>query len=114
MSAKFVVSKASNGKYRFVLKAPNGETILASQMYGQLASARNGIESVKRNALHTEMYERLTSSRGEPYFTLKARNGQIVGTSQMYATKRSRDSGLESVRTNALRASVDDSALAKG
>jgi uncharacterized protein YegP (UPF0339 family) len=113
MSAKFVISKTSNGKYRFVLKATNGETILASQMYAQLASARNGVESVKRNAGRVEMYERLTSSRGEPYFTLRAGNGQVVGTSEMYSTTRSRDSGIESVKTNAPRATIDESGLGK-
>ncbi len=113
MSAKFVISSTSNGEYRFVLKATNGETILASQTYAQLTSARNGVDSVKRNAARVEMYERLTSSRGEPYFTLRAGNGQVVGTSEMYATTRSRDSGIESVKTNAPRASVDESAAGK-
>ncbi|MCL4743950.1 MAG: DUF1508 domain-containing protein [Burkholderiaceae bacterium] len=114
MSAKFVISSTSNGKFHFVLKAVNGETILASQTYAQLASARNGVDSVRRNAGRVEMYERLTSSRGEPYFTLKGGNGQVIGTSEMYGTTRSRDSGIESVKTNAPRASVDEPAAGKG
>ncbi len=110
MPAKFVISKSASGEYSFALKAENGETILASQMYARAASARDGVESVRTSALRDEMFERLTSVRGEPYFTLKASNGQVIGTSEMYATTRSRDSGIESVRRNAPGAALEDGA----
>ena len=110
MAGKFVISKSANGKYRFVLKASNGEPILASQMYARATSARNGVDSVRRNAVRDEMYERLTSARGQPYFTLKASNGQVIGTSEMYSSTRSRDSGIESVRSNAPAAALEDNA----
>jgi uncharacterized protein YegP (UPF0339 family) len=48
--AKFEIKKAKNDEYYFHLKAGNGETILASEMYVSKASAENGIESVKKNA----------------------------------------------------------------
>ena len=50
MAAKFEISKDKAGKFRFHLKAANGEIIAASQGYDTKASAENGIESVKRNA----------------------------------------------------------------
>jgi uncharacterized protein YegP (UPF0339 family) len=108
MPGKFVISKSASGKYSFALKAENGETILASQMYTRASSAREGIDAVRSSALRDEMFERLTSVRGEPYFTLKSSNGQVIGTSEMYATTRSRDSGIESVRRNAPSASLED------
>ena len=37
-------------EYRFRLKAPNGEIILASQGYTAKSSAKNGIDSIRRNA----------------------------------------------------------------
>ena len=50
MSAKFEISKDKAGKYRFHLKAANGEIIAASQGYETKASAEKGIESIKANA----------------------------------------------------------------
>ena len=50
MAAKFEISKDKSGKFRFHLKAANGEIITASQGYATKASAQKGIESVKTNA----------------------------------------------------------------
>jgi uncharacterized protein YegP (UPF0339 family) len=50
MAAKFEISKDKSGKFRFHLKAANGEIITASQGYETKASAQKGIESVKTNA----------------------------------------------------------------
>ena len=38
------------GKYRFKLKAANGEIIATSEGYASKAGCVNGIESVKKNA----------------------------------------------------------------
>lgn len=50
MAAKFEISKDKSGKFRFHLKAANGEIIAASQGYETRASAEKGIESVKMSA----------------------------------------------------------------
>lgn len=109
MAGKFVISKTSNGKFHFVLKAGNGEVILQSQTYGALADARNGVESVRRNAADEARFQKLESKRGEPYFTLTATNGQVIGTSEMYTATSGRDNGIDSVRRNAPDAQLDDS-----
>ena len=50
MAGKFVLTKTKNGGYAWVLKAGNGETIAQSETYTTKAAAKNGIESVKKNA----------------------------------------------------------------
>ncbi len=50
MAGKFEISKDKSGKFRFHLKAANGEIIAASQGYETKESAHKGIESVKTNA----------------------------------------------------------------
>ena len=50
MAAKFEISKDKAGKFRFHLKAANGEIVAASQAYDTKAGAEKGIESVKTNA----------------------------------------------------------------
>jgi len=57
VAAKFEIKKSSNGKYHFNLKAGNGEIIATSEMYESKASAKNGIESVKKNAPKAEVVD---------------------------------------------------------
>ena len=41
-------------------------------------------------------------------FNLRARNGQVIGTSETYESAKSRDNGIASVAKNAPDAKVDD------
>jgi uncharacterized protein len=50
MAAKFEIIKDHAGKFRFHLKAPNGEIIAASQGYETKANAEKGIEAIKTHA----------------------------------------------------------------
>ena len=50
LAAKFEISKDHAGKFRFHLKAPNGEIIAASQGYETKASAEKGIDAIKTHA----------------------------------------------------------------
>lgn len=108
MAGKFELKKSKNDKFYFSLLAGNGQTILQSEMYESKASANNGIASVKKNASEDARYQRMNSSKGEPYFVLKAGNHQVIGNSQMYASEKARDNGIESCKTNAPTAPVDD------
>jgi uncharacterized protein YegP (UPF0339 family) len=45
---------------------------------------------------------------GEYYFTLRARNYEVIATSEMYKTKQACKKGIASVRRNALFAKVTD------
>ena len=103
---KFVIKTGSNSQYYFSLKADNGQKILASEGYTTKASCQNGIDSVKANAKADSNYDRRNSTNGKYYFNLKASNGQIIGTSEMYESTSGRDNGIESVKSNAPGASV--------
>jgi len=105
---KFVITKRTNGEFQFNLKAGNGQTILSSEGYSTKTSCENGIASVRNNSQDDSRFERKTSANGKPYFTLKATNGQVIGSSEMYESEASRDNGIESVKANAPEASIDD------
>ena len=107
---KFVITKRGNGEFQFNLKAGNGQTILTSEGYSTKAACSNGIESVKTNSQDDSRYDKKESSNGKFYFTLKASNGQIIGSSEMYESASGRDNGIESVKTNASDAETDDQA----
>jgi uncharacterized protein len=108
MAGWYVLSKSSDGQFRFVLKAGNAETILTSELYKSLDSAKNGISSVQKNSPEASRYEKKESSSGKPYFTLKASNYQIIGTSEMYSSTAARDAGISSVQSNGPTITVKD------
>ena len=99
--AKFEIYKDKREEFRFRLKAGNGQTIMASQGYKTKASCNNGIESVRKNSQDDSKFEKLESKNGKPFFNLKATNGQVVGSSQLYASGKSMENGIASVKKNA-------------
>lgn len=50
MAGKYELYSDKAGKFRFRLKAGNGQVIAVSEAYETKASAHNGIASVKANA----------------------------------------------------------------
>ena len=108
MSAKFELKTSSSGQFHFNLKAGNGEIILTSETYVAKSGAENGIESVRTNAPKDERYERKTSKKDEPFFVLKAANGEVIGRSEMYSSAKGMENGIESVKRNAPGARVED------
>jgi len=54
---KFELYQDKSGGYRFRLKATNGEIIAVSESYTTLASCKNGVESVKKNAPEAEVVQ---------------------------------------------------------
>ena len=57
---KFKIYKDAAGKFRFRLKAPNGEIIASGEAYESKDACKNGIASIKENAPKAEIAD-LTS-----------------------------------------------------
>jgi uncharacterized protein YegP (UPF0339 family) len=101
MAGTFEITRSQkSGEFYFHLKAANGEIILQSEGYTKKASALNGIESVKKNSPTPERYERKTAKNGEFFFNLRAKNRQVIGTSETYKQESGRENGIASVKKN--------------
>jgi uncharacterized protein len=93
--------KQTKGGYMFNLKAANSKVVLTSEHYKDKAGALNGIKSVKKHAAKESNFERKSSSKGDPYFVLKASNGEIIGRSEIYKSNAACSNGIASVMKNA-------------
>lgn len=118
---KFVIKQNKLG-YTHSLKAGNGEIIATGgEVFSSLASCKNSIESVIRNApianLEDQTLERFQEEKhpkfeiyldkkGEYRFRLKARNGEPILASEGYTAKSGCKNGIESVRKNVVGATV--------
>ena len=105
---KFEITVRKNGEYQFNLKATNGQVILTSQGYATKANCLNGVESVKKNSQDEKRFDKKVASDGRPFFNLMATNGQVIGSSQMYANEINMNNGIASVMNNAKDAEIVD------
>jgi len=94
--------------FSFVFQDSNGKTVLKSENYKAKDSAKNGIASVKKNCNEQKRYELKASKNGKFFFNLKAVNGQVVGTSAMFASKSERDNAIALLKKEAAAAQVQD------
>jgi len=95
--ARFVITEGTNGQFYFRLHAKNGATVLQSEGYTSEAAALNGTFSVHSNGQNEGRYDVRQARDGRFYFNIKATNGQVVGTSQMYSTKGSADRAVDAI-----------------
>jgi uncharacterized protein YegP (UPF0339 family) len=108
MAAKYELKKGKSGKYSFNLKAGNGRIILTSETYDSEKGALDGIAAVKRAAGKDGNYERKSSTKKEPFFVLKAANGEPIGKSEMYSSASAMEAGIASVKANAGSAAISN------
>lgn len=117
---KFVIREVPSG-LKFDLKATNGQVIASSEVYAAKSVCLKGVESVRKNAPIAKLEDQtvegfapVTNPKFELYkdkagafrFRLKARNGEIIATSEGYIGKAACENGIESVRKNAPDAEI--------
>lgn len=98
---KYELFKGRSGKYHFRLKAANGQIVLQSEGYNSKPAAKNGITSLKKNAGNKKRFEVNKARNGKYYFNVVAPNNQVIGKSQMYASRDTLRNGVSSVQRNA-------------
>ena len=94
-------------KYRFRLRAKNGENICASQAYTSRSSCMKGIKSVAKNSKSKDNFISQESKSGKWTFRLRSGNNKVIATSQSYKDKSSMNKGIKSVMTNAPKLVID-------
>lgn len=96
----FVINPTRNGGYSFNLKGSNGQVILTGETYLTKSACKNAIKSIMLNSQDEINFTRHESKNGGYYFSLKAKNGEILGISQIYASEAGREVGIYAVKLN--------------
>tara|TARA_A100001035_G_scaffold217213_1_gene177104 strand:- start:2044 stop:2358 length:315 start_codon:yes stop_codon:yes gene_type:complete len=99
----FEIYKDKSGKFRFRLKAKNGEIICASQSYTTKSACTKGAKSLILNAKKKKSFKVLKNKAGKFFFNVIAGNNKIIATSQGYKSENSLNKGIESVQKNATK-----------
>ncbi len=95
-----VVLKESKAQepFSFSFVSKEGKSVVRSENYKARKSAFNGIESVKKNCQEEGRYEFKLAKNGKLFFNVKASNGQVVGTSMMFASEADRDAAIAELK----------------
>lgn len=97
--ARVDVAAGETGKFHFNFHAKNGQIVLSSEAYATEAAAFNGAFAVQVEGQAAAAYTLKQNAAGGFFFTVKAQNGEVIGTSQQYTTKASAEAGMAALRT---------------
>lgn len=105
---KFVISKNTNGEFKYEFLDQFGELIFEKSGYKTRTMCLKVIESIKNNAQDDSKFYRKRTADDQCYFNLKSSNGQIIAISKMYPDKASREEGIAFIKTKSISASIED------
>lgn len=121
---KFKILKGANDQFRIQFLY-NSEVMVWSESYASKASAKNCIESIKKNAPGASTvdltkdetgsgyrFEIVEMKNGEHFVRFKASNGETMVRSEGYSSKASAKNCIESVKKNGPNAAVEDETVA--
>lgn len=97
-SAYFETFEGEGGQFYFHVMAANGENVLRSEGYTTLVSAQEGAAAVLAYGIDKRNFECRVAVNGDAYFVVKATNGEVLGTSELYASKTNAERGAATVR----------------
>jgi uncharacterized protein YegP (UPF0339 family) len=84
----------ATGEFRFHVLGSDGEVLLSSESYASEAAAYNGALAVQQAGRSRAGYTVKQSAAGSFYFVLQAANGEVIGTSQMFAMREGVDGAI--------------------
>lgn len=95
------------GEWRFrFLCSKNGSRLRASEGYNAKVNAYKGIDSVIRNMIDDKRIDFKTNSRGKHFFTIKARNGNILAVSRNHQELDDLEEDLAVIRKELVDAEI--------
>lgn len=95
---KFEILVAKDGRIHFHLKAANGEVILAGRGFKTKPETLHAIASVMRYGQLESSFVRRQGTNGQFFFQVKSPSGRLLGWSEMYVSKQSREVGIAAVK----------------
>jgi uncharacterized protein YegP (UPF0339 family) len=108
---KFETYQDAGKKYRWRLKATNGQIIATSgQGYSDNRDCKSAIDRIKKDAATKLTFETYQDAEKKYRWRLKATNGQIIATSQGYKDKRDCENSIDVIKKGAEKAKVEEAA----
>lgn len=92
--------------YYFTLTTPKHDAGFVSQAYKSREALSEGIANLRFSVGFNNRYERLVSPRKELYFSVRAHDNQILGTSAMFSSEDEREKAILAMKRYARIAEI--------
>lgn len=96
-SGKWAIKHKGNNEYMAYLLASNGEVLLTSEVYTTIEGAKTGIETIKKN-IALDNFEVVRDKAGRFFYKLKTTANRLLCVGEVYASRQSCNSAIESVK----------------
>ena len=137
MNSYYVLDRASNGQWFWVLRGPNHEPICVSETYATRQGALNGIQATQRCSGTAAIQDKTTSNavavsialtllgttagyyvvdrakNRQFFWTLRAPNHETIGVSETYVTHQGAMRGIEANRRHGSTTHIVDVTIAR-
>lgn len=94
---KWAFKHKGHNEYMAYLLASNGEVLLTSEVYTTIEGAKTGIETIKKN-IALDNFEVVRDKAGRFYYKLKTTANRLLCVGEVYASRQSCNSAIESVK----------------
>lgn len=90
------IKKENENRYIFILKAESGNTLLNSISFSNENEAKKVVHNLRTST--KKVFERKTNHKGEFLFNVKNKNGQLIGSSQLYGSEAGMENGIKNLQ----------------
>lgn len=108
MPASFIIDRASNRQFYFLLQCSIGATLLTSYTFVFRISCFRAIDAVKTACMQDSNFQTGIATNKQYFFVLRGNDEEILGTSQYYNTIQLRDEAMNRVKKETAEALLQD------
>ena len=91
----YEIRKEKENTYRFLLKTLQGRTLLNSVDFGSEKEARESLRKLIPDSERSMRVERKTNYNGKFLFSLRDRQGKIIGKSGLFSSEAGMENGIK-------------------
>lgn len=93
------IKKRNDNVYRFSVNTTSGNTILESIDFSNIQDVKKSVTELQESINERKIFERKTDHNGKFLFLLKNREGQLIGSSQLYSSEAGMENGIKNLKT---------------
>ncbi len=93
------IKKHNENVYRFKVSTSSGNTILESIDFPNREDIKKLVTELQESINERKIFERKTDHSGKFLFHLKNKEGQFIGSSQLYSSEAGMENGIKNLKT---------------
>ncbi|MEJ1222061.1 YegP family protein [Sediminicola sp. 1XM1-17] len=93
------IKKHKENSYRFSVNTSSGSTILESIDFSNIEDVKKSVAELQGALNERKIFERKTDHSGKFLFLLKNKEGQLIGSSQLYSSEAGMENGIKNLKT---------------